>query len=103
MFAPDGEWDGRPLYKSTAAGSDAALYWCRGSDEWMFAPSWSALTEERKRSGASRAYRQADGGRVPVGVAPQTWRCWIDKEWQDRPLTVKALRTPADGGGGSLC
>ena len=113
MFAPDGRWDGRPLYKSATGdvhidhrqkqkhqaqrgpGSDAALYWCRGSDRWYLTAAYSVLTKEEKREGEGWANCKAVSGRVPLGVPPQTWRCWIDKEWQDRPLTVKALRTPA--------
>ena len=32
VFAPAGEWDNKPLCKSTAPGSDVAMYWHRAKD-----------------------------------------------------------------------
>ena len=89
VYAPAGEWDGLPLYKSTAVGSGVALYWCRVRDTWIFTTAYTALTEEQKKTDVVHAYRKSDDGRVPVGVF--TWQC-VTWQWvQDRPLTVRPL------------
>ena len=95
VFAPSGEWDGWPLYTSTVSGSDAALYWCRMKDQWVFDCRYSSLTEEQKKKlGKGCAFfHLSGGGEVPVGV--QAWFCNVDGKWKDRPLTVRAL-TSAD-------
>ena len=61
-YVAEGEWDGRPLYKR-ADGVDTALYWCRGTDQWIFCLGCSELTEVQKKStGTGYAWRQAEGG-----------------------------------------
>jgi hypothetical protein len=98
VFVPDGEWDGRPLYTSTMEGSDDALFWCRQDDSWYFTVAYKSRSADQKKSGNSLYYarRQADGGRVPVDAAAQTWQCDIANKWQDKPVIVRALRTQAE-------
>ena len=97
VFAQDGEWDGRPLYKSTAAGSDAALYWRRAKDQWVFSSPYSEDTAEEKKEGTGLVYRDGDacraseGGRVPVGSARWRGRGPGASKWQDAWMTVRAL------------
>ena len=90
VFAPAGEWAGRPLYKSTAAGSDVALYWCGARGRWTFHNTYSVMTEEQKKSGTGHASRASDGGSLPIGVGPQTWDCFLHGKWDAaRPLTLR--------------
>ena len=93
VYARAGEWDGRPLYRHAAAGTEyRALYWCRGKDLWVFSTPYSALSAEQKRKeGAGHAYRAAAaGGAVPVGPSPAPWLCLIDDQWAERQVTVRA-------------
>ena len=65
VFAPAGKWADRPLYKSTAPGSDEELYWGRAKDRWYFSRHYSELAEEKKKQ----------------GFEPQVGR-W-EEEWQE--------------------
>ena len=91
VFARAGEWDGVPVYMSTVPGSDVAMYCCRERDLWILFSTYSVLTEEQKKKGLGEVTRKSDGGRVPIGAGSQTWRCYIDGTFHDRPLTVRGL------------
>ena len=65
VLARAGEWDGTLVYKSTAHGSDVAMYRCRAKHEWCITAAYSTATEEDMKEGRGDAYRKSDGGRVP--------------------------------------
>ena len=95
VFEPAGGWAGMPVYRSTTPGGHVRLYWCRAQDRWIFTPGYGVLTEEQKKEGRGHVHHRSDGGKVPVGAGPQTWVCYVDRKWQERPLTVRGLATPA--------
>ena len=85
VFAQAGEWGGFPLYR--AFGNDYALFRHVASSEWMFTPTYSALTEKQMND-LSTARRKTDDGAVPLGQ--KDWQCRDDEGWVEQGITLRA-------------
>ena len=85
VFAQAGEWGGFPLYR--AFGNDYALFRHVASSEWMFTPTYSALTEKQMND-LSTARRKTDDGAVPLGQ--KDWQCRNDEGWVEQGITLQA-------------
>jgi hypothetical protein len=107
VAAPESEWwDGRPVYKATTAagsrGADVTLFWGRKTDMWVFTPAYFNLSAAQKTGGGYGVARcpSTAGGQVPVGgtagAAVPSWRCYVEKKWQDRRLTLRPLASAAE-------
>ena len=84
VFAPDGERKGRPLYRCTAEGSKAAMYWNESLGKWII---HTAFSEEDAKKGLGHILVLSQDGTVPLG-AGRKWQCPVDGKWQDRSMRV---------------
>ena len=53
---------------------------------------WFLKNEHTPDSGNAFFYIKSAEGPLPIGA--QTWRCWVDKKWVDRSLSVTVLVRP---------